>query len=82
MACFWRAFSGHSLWDILDRLAEDCAKQNGVLHLWGHSREIEQYDLWQDLDAYFSRLKQFTPVPKTVAESVSDSLSEALHSYK
>jgi len=29
-------------------------QQGGVWHLWGHSWEIERYDLWQQLDAILS----------------------------
>lgn len=70
LGCFWRTMIGGSLWDTLDSIAEVCADQDGVLHLWGHSWEIENFDLWRDLDAYLSRLKQFAPIPKTVAESI------------
>ncbi len=78
--CFRRALTGRSLWHVLDLLAEDCAKQEGILHLWGHSWELEQHDLWQDLDAYFSRLKQLAPISKTVAESVGHFCGDTSHS--
>jgi len=68
--CFRHAMICGSLWDALDCIAEDCSRRDGVLHLWGHSWEIEEYDLWQELDAYLSRLKQFAPTPKTVAQSI------------
>jgi len=68
--CFQHAMMNDSLWDTLDSIAEDCSGYDGVLHLWGHSWEIEQNDLWRELDAYFSRLKQFAPTPKTVGQSI------------
>lgn len=74
-SCFQRTMMNNSLWGTLDSIAEDCNEQDGVLHLWGHTWEIEEYDLWQELDAYFSRLKQFAPTPKTVGQSIDHLLS-------
>ena len=69
--CFMRAMTTNgSLWDLLDRFAEDCYKKDGVLHIWGHGWEVENFDLWEELDAFFSRIKQFAPTPMTVAQSV------------
>lgn len=70
-SCFRHTLSCDSLWDILDLIAEDCSKRDGVLHLWGHSWEIEQYNLWDDLDSFLSRIKQFSPTPKNVGESLN-----------
>ena len=78
-SCFWLTMTSPSLWDALDLIAEDCAKRDGVLHLWGHSWEIEDHSLWQDLDAYLSRLRQFAPIPKTVAESIDHIGSNTFH---
>jgi len=68
--CFRHAMNNGSLWDTLDSFAEDCSRRDGVLHLWGHSWEIEEYNLWHDLDALFFRLRQFSPIPMTVAQSL------------
>ena len=76
LGCFWHTMTSDSLWDRLNRLTEDCARQDGVLHLWGHSWEIEHYDLWRGLDAYFSNLKKFAPIPKTVAEIIDHNGSD------
>lgn len=75
---FRHAMTCGPLWDTLDAMVEDCSKRDGVLHLWGHSWEIEQYDLWQELDALFSRIKQFAPVPKTVAQSIDNTVGNTL----
>ena len=69
-ACFRHAMKGDSLWDALDLIAEDCCLRGGILHLWGHSWEIEQYNLWGELDAFFSRIKQFAPIPMSVGQSI------------
>lgn len=68
--CFRHSMICRSLWDALDCIMEDCNRQDGILHLWGHSWEIEQYNLWQELDALFSRIKKLAPTPKTVAQSI------------
>ena len=36
--------------------AEQCASMNGVFHLWGHSWEIEQHQLWSELNTLFQAL--------------------------
>lgn len=32
---------------------------NGVYHIWGHSWEIEQYDLWNELKELFDYIKHY-----------------------
>ena len=68
--CFRYAISCDSLWELLDLIAEDCSKRDGVLHLWGHSWEIEQLNLWEELDSFLSRIKQYCPVSKCVGDSI------------
>ena len=72
--CFRHTMISESLWDALDCIAENCNGQDGVLHLWGHSWEIEQYNLWQDLDGFFSMIKEFAPTPKTVGQMIDYSI--------
>ncbi|MBC8240297.1 MAG: polysaccharide deacetylase family protein [Alphaproteobacteria bacterium] len=71
LKCLLRAMTSGSVWDALDRIALDCAGQEFVLHLWGHSWEIEKHDMWGQLESCFSRLRQLSPIPKTVAQSVA-----------
>lgn len=71
LGCFVRAMSGNSIWETLDRMMLDCAERDIVLHLWGHSWEIEARNLWKELENLFSRLKQFEPTTRTVGESVT-----------
>lgn len=40
-------FNWHTL---AESLLHTAAQQNGIWHLWGHSWEIERYDLWDALD--------------------------------
>lgn len=52
-------------------IAERCAQSGGVFHLWGHSWEIDQYDLWQVLDGLLGGLAGLSPQSLTVAEATS-----------
>ncbi|MFA6254820.1 MAG: polysaccharide deacetylase family protein [Patescibacteria group bacterium] len=41
-------------WHNLSQALFDCfLKEGGVYHLWGHSWEIEKYDMWDDLETVF-----------------------------
>jgi peptidoglycan/xylan/chitin deacetylase (PgdA/CDA1 family) len=44
--------------DRLLRAAEVCADTGGYFHLWGHSWEVDQFDLWAELDRLLGRLRQ------------------------
>ena len=47
----WRMYS----WESAARSAFDYAHKNGsVFHLWGHSWEIENYGLWEELESFLS----------------------------
>ena len=37
-------------------LAEHCVDSNAVFHLWGHSWEIDEHNLWAELESFFSFL--------------------------
>lgn len=43
-------FNWQALADSLLRVA---SQRNGIWHLWGHSWEIERYEMWQELDNIF-----------------------------
>lgn len=42
------------------QLAESCAKSNTVFHLWGHSWEIEEQGLWNELDSFLGHLSSLS----------------------
>lgn len=71
MKCLLRTMTCSSVWDALDQIALDCIEQDVVLHLWGHSWEIETQNLWKELENCFSRLRRFEPIPQTVAQSIA-----------
>lgn len=52
----------------LESLLKVASRHGGVLHIWGHSWEIEENSDWQNLDQAFSLLAQH----KTVANFVSN----------
>ena len=45
-----------ALVDQLKRLIDHCAAHNGYFHLWGHSWEIDELGLWNELDQVLSHL--------------------------
>lgn len=42
--------------------ADACSRTNGILHLWGHSWELEERNLWQLLDDTLGRLARMPNV--------------------
>jgi peptidoglycan/xylan/chitin deacetylase (PgdA/CDA1 family) len=42
----------------LSRVAETCGRSGGYFHLWGHSWELDEHDLWAELDSFLGRLRQ------------------------
>ena len=48
-----RAVLGHrELAARLSKTAEACLHSGGYFHLWGHSWELDEYDLWEELDRF------------------------------
>ena len=40
------------------RAARASARLGGYFHLWGHSWELDEYDLWEELDRLLGQLRQ------------------------
>lgn len=54
-----RAVLGHpELAARLSRAAEACLHSGGYFHLWGHSWELDEHDLWEELDRFFVWLRR------------------------
>jgi peptidoglycan-N-acetylglucosamine deacetylase len=34
-------------------------ERGGIFHLWGHSREIDEYDQWKNLESIFAAMREF-----------------------
>lgn len=46
-------------WSMLAKAAFDIfLKRGGIFHLWGHSWEIEKYNMWSDLENFFIYVKK------------------------
>lgn len=57
----------------VSRLVDVCARTGGCFHLWGHAWEIEEQNLWSELEDVFKRLADG---PATVVFATN---REALH---
>ena len=55
----WARFRGESWVSTLDSVLAWAADRGGVVHLWGHSWEIEQNSDWFNLERAFSLLAQY-----------------------
>jgi peptidoglycan/xylan/chitin deacetylase (PgdA/CDA1 family) len=52
----WAALSSTTLEERIDRVIDLCRQNGGTFHLWGHSWEIEELDLWGTLETVLRRL--------------------------
>lgn len=52
----WASLTSHDFEQRADRLIGLCQRTGGYFHLWGHSWEIEELDLWDTLDAVLRML--------------------------
>jgi len=41
-----------------DLFAKALEVEDSVFHIWGHSWEVDQYGLWNELDAFFADIKE------------------------
>jgi peptidoglycan/xylan/chitin deacetylase (PgdA/CDA1 family) len=64
-----KRFQQKNFVSFLIETAERCAYKNGVFHLWGHSWEIESYQLWNDLDTVLKALAGMASHSTTLAEA-------------
>jgi hypothetical protein len=49
---------GHGLLDQLNRAADLCLRRGGCFHIWQHSWELSEYDLWDELVHFLAHLRQ------------------------
>ena len=59
---------------FLVRLIDTDLDESSVLHVWGHSWEIEERGLWTELEAFFSIVASRHPKPCTINELVAGSM--------
>ncbi|MDQ2949888.1 MAG: polysaccharide deacetylase family protein [Acidobacteriota bacterium] len=52
-------------------------QSGGVLHLWGHSWELEQGDLWKELEDTLKRISEFGPLAALTNSQLADLVIQA-----
>ncbi len=52
----WTTLASRNLADRIGRLIDVCEDTGGCFHLWGHSWEIDEQNLWNDLETILRRL--------------------------
>lgn len=48
----------YSWFEIAEYIFNEVKNQDGVFHIWGHSWEIEEQNLWGELEAFFKLIKK------------------------
>lgn len=73
---FWIKNNSEKELDLLvGKYLAEVITTKGCLHLWGHSWEIEKYDLWNKLETIFKRISGITEVqyvPNKYLQKVTD----------
>ena len=57
-------------YDFLRQTAEYCAHAAGTFHLWGHSWEIEEYGLWNELENFLRFLASLSSSSMTLSGGI------------
>jgi hypothetical protein len=74
-AARWRAMVAAAAatdWrERLRRMLGLVLEQRGVLHLWGHSWEVEERGLWTELEAFFALVSSRDFTAMTISDVVS-----------
>jgi len=60
--------------DFLIRLLDSDLDEKSVLHIWGHSWEIDEKKLWSKLDSLFSLVASRQLRQSTISELVTDAM--------
>ena len=64
-------FRAMSNWSSLAiALLEEAHKQDGVWHLWGHSWEIDKFNMWSQLETILSVASKYQAQTKTNTQLV------------
>jgi peptidoglycan/xylan/chitin deacetylase (PgdA/CDA1 family) len=61
---------GDDMFGTLRELATRCINSDRIFHVWGHSWEIDKFDLWRELDTFLSHIASLGPTCMTVSELV------------
>jgi peptidoglycan-N-acetylglucosamine deacetylase len=72
------AFRTWRNWDVLARrVFEEAYEHGGVIHVWGHSREIEEHDDWRRLASLLDELGRRDDVTMVTNGELGQHLREA-----
>lgn len=55
---------------VLQNMIQKYVNTETVIHIWGHSWEIEKHNLWKDLENFLATVASFHPKTKYVSELV------------
>jgi len=70
------ALSSMNWMDTLVRLLDKAASTGGILHVWGHSWEIEERGLWLELERFFALLAERRPKQYTISELLATNVKK------
>ena len=65
-----KTFSHNSFQGRLRALANDCLANGKVFHIWGHSWELDEFNLWGELESFFSYLTSLPHEAKDINEII------------
>jgi hypothetical protein len=58
--------------DFLIKLIDTVLDEGSILHIWGHSWEIEEQELWMKLEELFSLIASRHPKLCTIGELITE----------
>ena len=67
-----RLLAGRSLGERLRIAASYARRRSGVLHIWGHSWELERHDLWVTLDQFLRWVSELAPKSMSLTELMNE----------
>ena len=56
-----KEYKGRKWYEVATELYKKAiGKKNGYFHLWGHSWEIEEFNIWGELEKFFKKISKDT----------------------
>ncbi|MGH6678037.1 MAG: polysaccharide deacetylase family protein [Bradyrhizobium sp.] len=78
-AVLTRLLRSRNLPDGLMAAARWCAISGGAFHLWGHSWELDEHELWTSLDQFLGLLRRLSCQPRTNSDWCSEGVADHAH---
>lgn len=73
--CLAKILNATSWFDSLLALIDEGTGNNSIVHVWGHSWEIEENSLWKQLELFFHHVIEKQPIVCTLNELITDEQS-------